>query len=160
MIKRLIPIALGMLLFVSTEMTSQEIIIVKPDVEETEEHEVEIVDNENEMVSTPQETEEPQIVSLGEFRITAYCPCTLCSDNWGTQTSTGVTATQGRTIAVDPRVIPYGTKVMFNGNEYIAEDCGGAIKQKRIDLYFDSHQEALEWGVQYHEIFIVVESEE
>lgn len=86
-----------------------------------------------------------------KFKVTAYCPCKKCSADWGRMTSTGVLATQGRTIAVDPRYYPYGTKITINGNTYIAEDCGGAIKGNRIDIYFDSHQEALEFGVQYLE---------
>ena len=167
--KRLIPIALGILIAISTEMTSQntynpEITILKPNMETIDEMSVEIVDNETEIVLMPQETEEtetePKLVSLGTFLITAYCPCTKCSDNWGTLTSTGVTAEEGRTIAVDPKVIPYGSKIVFNGKEYTAEDCGGAIKEKRIDLYFESHQDAWDWGMQYYEVFILVESED
>ena len=103
---------------------------------------------------------EPQIVSqtvdLGEFKITAYCPCTKCCGQWANGiTSTGVTAQANRTIAVDPKVIPYGTKVLIDGNEYIAEDCGGAIKGNRIDIYFDTHQEALNWGVKYKGVMLV-----
>jgi 3D (Asp-Asp-Asp) domain-containing protein len=101
----------------------------------------------------------PKFTSLGTFKVTAYCPCVSCSDHWGTQTSTGTTATQGKTIAVDPKIIPYGSKIMFGGKVYIAEDCGSAIKNNKIDLYFDSHQDALNWGIQYHEIFILVKEE-
>ena len=98
--------------------------------------------------------EQPSLESLGEFKLTAYCPCKKCSGNWGTQTSTGGTTVQGRTVAVDPSVIPYGTVLIINGHEYIADDCGGAIKGNRIDIYFDSHEEALEFGVQYTEVFV------
>lgn len=93
------------------------------------------------------------------FEITAYCSCKSCCGQWSPEvtgkssiTSTGVVPKQGRTIAVDPKVIPYGTVVYINGNEYIAEDCGGAIKGKRIDMYFDSHEEALNWGRQRLEV--------
>lgn len=84
------------------------------------------------------------------FKITAYCPCSSCNGPWsGGITSTGVTAAQGRTIAVDPRVIPYGSKVLIGGHEFVAEDCGGAIKGARIDLYLDSHERCNSWGVRY-----------
>lgn len=64
-------------------------------------------------------------------------------------TSTGTVATASRTIAVDPRVIPYGSKVKIDGKEYIAEDCGGAIKGNRIDIFVDNHDNTLEQGVRY-----------
>lgn len=84
------------------------------------------------------------------FKITAYCPCAECNGPWsGGATSTGVKASQGRTIAVDPRVIPYGTKVLIGGHEFVAEDCGGAIKGARIDLYLNSHNRCNSWGVRY-----------
>lgn len=79
---------------------------------------------------------------------TAYCPCLHCCGKTDGITATGTIATQGRTIAADPAVIPYGTAVIINGNTYIVEDCGGAIKGNRIDIFFDSHAEALEFGVQ------------
>lgn len=64
-------------------------------------------------------------------------------------TSTRTVATANRTIAVDPRVIPYGSKVKIDGKEYIAEDCGGAIKGNRIDIFVDNHDNTLEQGVRY-----------
>ena len=104
------------------------------------------------------EENEPNLTNLGEFKLTAYCPCSKCNGKWaGGITSTGVTAQAGRTIAVDPKVIPYGSHVVINGHEYVAEDCGGAIKNKRIDVYFDTHQEALDFGVKYTEVFMIGE---
>lgn len=86
--------------------------------------------------------------NLGEFTLTAYCGCTTCSGNWGNLTATGTKTKAGRTIAVDPKVIPYGTKVIINKHEYIAEDCGGGIKGKHIDIYFDDHSDAVKFGKQ------------
>ena len=60
----------------------------------------------------------------------------------------------GRTIAVDPRVIPLGSKVRMNGREYIAEDTGGAIKGRRIDLFVDSHSKAMKFGKKLIEIYV------
>lgn len=113
----------------------------------------------------PQETAEvteptPILVELGEFKLTAYCACKQCcgkdpGDPYYGITATGTTVTAGRTIAVDPSVIPYGTEVVINGHTYIAEDCGGAIRENRIDIYFETHEEALNFGVQYATVFII-----
>ena len=87
------------------------------------------------------------------FKIYAYCPCEKCCGSGASGiTATGTTATAGRTIAVDPDVIPLGSVVIIGGNEYIAEDTGSGIKGKTIDLYMDSHEAALEWGVRYLEV--------
>lgn len=80
--------------------------------------------------------------------ITAYCPCEDCSEGFARMTATGATATAGRTIAVDPSVIPYGTEVVIDGHTYIAEDCGGAINGNKIDIFLETHEEALNWGKQ------------
>lgn len=91
--------------------------------------------------------------SIGKFTLTAYCGCTHCSGSWGTKTATGTKCKAGRTIAVDPTVIPYGTEIYINKHKYIAEDCGGAIKGRHIDIYFSTHKECLEFGKQEAEIF-------
>ena len=90
---------------------------------------------------------------LGEFTITAYCACVTCCGKTDGITATGTTAAEGRTIAVDPRVIPYGSTVTLyfadgTSHTYTAEDCGGAIRENRIDVFFADHQTAREFGVQ------------
>lgn len=121
-------------------------------VEPTPEAEPEIVEEIMEEIII---IEEPVTYNyMGEFTLTAFCPCVQCSGDWGTMTSTGTTAQAGRTIAVDPSVIPYGSEVIINGNTYVAEDCGGGIKSKRIDVYFDTHQEALNFGVQSADVYV------
>jgi 3D (Asp-Asp-Asp) domain-containing protein len=97
---------------------------------------------------------EPWLVSLGKFTITAYCPCAACCGKTDGITASGTKAREGRTIAVDPNLIPYGTELVINGNTYIAEDTGGSVKGHKLDIFFNSHLEALEWGVQEHEVFI------
>ena len=106
-------------------------------------------------------------VSLGEFKLTAYCSCAKCCGRWALNRpvdedgneivigAIGERLVEGYSIAVDPSVIPYRTEVIINGHTYKAQDCGGAIKGNRIDLYHESHQTALEFGVQYAEIFVV-----
>lgn len=73
-----------------------------------------------------------------------------------TITSTGVKPIVGRTIAVDPKIIPYGTKVYIPELDkvFIAEDCGSAIKGNRIDIYMNSFDECMKWG--YKTITIII----
>jgi len=86
--------------------------------------------------------------SLGKFLITAYCTCRVCCGVYsgGNRTASGTVPTSNRTIAVDTDVIPFKTKVVINGQVYVAEDRGSAIKGKRIDMFFMTHKEALRWG--------------
>lgn len=77
---------------------------------------------------------------------TAYCPCEKCCGKSDGITATGTKATAARTIAVDPSVIPYGTNVIIDGVTYVAEDCGGAVKGNDIDIFFNTHEEALNFG--------------
>lgn len=93
---------------------------------------------------------------LGEFKLTAYCHCAKCNGPWvGEPTASGAEMTVGRTIAVDPEVIPLGSTVYINGFAYVAEDTGNAIKGKRIDVLLPSHDEALDFGVQYANVSII-----
>lgn len=104
--------------------------------------------------------------SIGKYTLTAYCSCQKCCGQYAMNrpldengnpivyTSIGAVAQAGVTIAVDPRVIPYGTEVKINDHIYIAQDTGGNIKGARIDVYFDDHQEALHFGCQTAEVLI------
>ena len=59
-------------------------------------------------------------------------------------------------VAVDPRVIPLGTRLYVEGYGYaVAEDTGGAIKGNRIDLFFDSSSEVDSWGVKWINVYVV-----
>ena len=110
---------------------------------------------------------------LGEFNLTAYCSCSKCCGQWGESrpvvnghpivfTASGALAEQGVTIAVDPEVIPYGTKVYIEGvGVRVAQDTGGAIKGNRIDVYYDDHSEAWNSGVsdRPRQVWIINEEE-
>ena len=109
-----------------------------------------------ETVTTTKVITVPLYVDLGKFMLTAYCPCCECSDKYGDMTATGVKAKEGRTIAVDEDVIPYGCEVIIGGNTYRAEDCGGKVIGKHIDIYFESHKEAENFGVQYADVLLKV----
>ncbi len=80
-------------------------------------------------------------------------------------TATGTTVHIG-TVAVDPRMIPYGTRMVIvsNDGKYVygvatAEDCGGSIKQNRVDLYFPTTEECLAFGRRVCTVFILGSSQ-
>lgn len=116
-----------------------------------------------------EEPVEPELISLGEFKLTAYCACQKCCGKWalnrpvdenGNEIVCGASGERlfaGSSIAVDPNVIPLGTEVIINDNMYIAHDTGSAVKGNVIDIYFDSHEEARSFGLQYAEVFVKTE---
>lgn len=86
------------------------------------------------------------------FKTTAYCPCKECSGKYGDHTATGRRARAKHTIAVDPKVISYGTKVKIDGVTYTAEDCGGNVRGRHIDIYFNNHADVERYGVKYKKV--------
>ncbi len=92
-------------------------------------------------------------VNAEVFKATAYCSCKRCcdkdpSDKWYGITATGKKARWG-TVAVDKKVIKLGSTLRikgFSNTIFRAEDVGGAIKGKHIDVWFPSHREALKLG--------------
>lgn len=80
------------------------------------------------------------------FTATAYCPCAQCCGKTNGITASGTKATAGRTVAMSSSY-SFGTKIEIRGlGTYVVEDRGGAIQSNRIDIYFDTHQEALNFG--------------
>ena len=93
--------------------------------------------------------------SVQIYKVTAYCPCSKCCGKYANGiTARGTIATAGKTIATDKR-FSFGTKLKINGKVYTVEDRGGAIKGNRIDVYMNTHAEALAWGVRYLPVEVV-----
>lgn len=88
------------------------------------------------------------------YKITAYCPCAKCCGKTTGRTAMGTKATAGRTIAASSK-FAFGTKLNINGHTYTVEDRGGAIKGNKIDIFVNSHAEALAWGVRYLPVSVV-----
>lgn len=115
-------------------------------------------------------TEEPafyQIVTENEptpseeskwqtFTATAYCSCKKCCGKWALNrpnglvyTASGAIAEEGVTVAADWNILPAGTLIEIDGlGERVVQDRGGVITGNKIDIYFNSHEDALEFGVQ------------
>ena len=88
------------------------------------------------------------------FKVTAYCSCAKCCGKTTGRTASGTKATAGHTVAASGQ-FSFGTKLMINGQEYTVEDRGGAIQGNRIDIYMNSHVEAVAWGVKYLPVQVV-----
>ena len=90
----------------------------------------------------------------GKYKVTAYCACIKCCGKTNGITASGTKATANRTVAA-PSSFAFGTKIVMNGQTYVVEDRGGAIQGNRIDLYMNSHSEALAWGVRYLDVEVL-----
>lgn len=113
-----------------------------------------------------EETTETELKSLGVYRLTAYCSCEICCNEYAENRpidkegntivygAAGEILTVGCSVAVDPSVIPYGTHLIIDGKKYIAQDTGSKIKGNSIDVYFNNHEEAGLFGIQYMEVFV------
>ena len=86
---------------------------------------------------------------LGNFTLTAYCNCAQCCGTAGNLTASGTVPTAGRTVAMAG--VPFGTQLLINGNVYTVEDLG--TPYGHVDIYCDSHSEALSFGLQTAEVY-------
>ena len=89
---------------------------------------------------------------LGNFKLTAYCSCSICCGVWAANpglTASGAIAQEGVTVAMAG--VPFGTKLMINGHVYTVQDRGTAYGH--VDIYFSSHAAALQFGMQYADVY-------
>lgn len=104
-------------------------------------------------------SDEYELVYIGDYKLTHYCDERykhICG--WGIGlTASGANTEVGRTIAVDPNIIPYGTQVYIEGYGWrVAEDCGGAVKNNHIDILVNTHDEALSLGTKTGGVWMLV----
>lgn len=105
-------------------------------------------------IAETKDTEAAGWISAGVFKVTHYCDCEHCQGEYIGTTATGTAPKAGRTIAVDPDTIPLGSVVKINGQEYVAEDTGGAIKGNRVDIFVADHSEAMAKGIKEEVIYL------
>lgn len=148
------------------EIVNEEIVSTKEEEKEIEKNEKKEVAN-NETIESVPPTEYKEVI---EVKATAYCLCKKCCGKSETHPQYGVTAsglkiipgTNMKAIAVDPKVIPLGSKVYVEGlngaTDYgyaVAADTGSAIKNLKIDLYMDTHEASLKWGVKNVKVYVI-----
>lgn len=89
-----------------------------------------------------------ELIDTITVNASAYCPCEICCEEYANgYTADGSKATAGYTLAA-PSTYDFGTLfyIPFFDRVFEVEDRGGAIQDNRIDIYFDTHQEALQFG--------------
>lgn len=109
-----------------------------------------LVDQTDSFIKEHPKTNEVQFPNkyIGQFKITHYCSCPICTQ----KSKPGLTATshkpkEGRTVAVDPKKIPLHSIIYIEDLGYfVAEDIGGGVKGDHIDIYLNTHKEAIQRG--------------
>ncbi|MGO8702428.1 MAG: 3D domain-containing protein [Candidatus Brocadiia bacterium] len=97
---------------------------------------------------------------MGEYRVTAYSACVACCGKSDGITADGTYAPGFKGVLVSaPKDIPFGTKLWVQGVGLVeVHDRGGAIKGRRVELFFQTYREALQWGVQKRQVWVWKES--
>jgi 3D (Asp-Asp-Asp) domain-containing protein len=117
------------------------------------------LDNVNMIVEDLKDTEY-QFVYLGKHKLTHYCNEAykhICGNGDGL-TAIGTQTTVGKTVAVDPKKIPYGSQIYIEGYGWrVAEDCGSDVKGSQIDILVDTHSEAYAMGVKSGGVWMLIE---
>ncbi len=108
---------------------------------------------------TPTPTPPPVLRSLGEFRVTAYSDSPYLNGTDGRGITASGEPTHWGAVAVDPRVIPLGTRLVIEGlggTVFTALDTGGGVIGRWVDVWFPSDWDAIQHGVKHLNIYEVV----
>jgi 3D (Asp-Asp-Asp) domain-containing protein len=94
---------------------------------------------------------------LGSFTLRAYTRYARPNKK-PNKTATGAVPVSGRTVAVDPRIIPLGAKIYIEGlGERVAEDSGASIKGRQLDVFLPTFEHCRNFGVQTRDVKIMLE---
>ena len=109
-----------------------------------------------------------ELIYLGDYKLTAYCACEICCEEFALNrpkdvngnpivyTASGTVAQQGRTIGVNPEIIPYGTEVYIEGQGWFVAEDTGVIQGQHIDIYMGSHEAALSSGLSHGNVWMLI----
>ncbi len=111
---------------------------------------------ENTAASVDEPSYENKGTYLGKFYITHYCPCEICNEGWGNNTAWAGEIVPGRTIGVNPDIIPPLSWVYIEGYGLRrAEDTGGGIGTYHIDIAVESHDLISTLETSYRDVYLV-----
>lgn len=144
----------------SSSSTSTEVVVESVEEEYSQEYSEEVVSEEyyEEESCGEEYYEEPaeesssdfgQGTYLGNFTLTAYCNCAQCCGTAGNLTASGTVPAAGHTVAMAG--VPFGTQLSINGSIYTVEDLG--TPYGHVDIFFDNHADALNFGLQYADVY-------
>lgn len=109
---------------------------------------------ENRLIEKAEKAAEPKMHLYGVCTITHYCHCAKCNGRAGANCASGVQPTVNHTVASN--CLPFGTRLMIEGQEYFVEDRGDAnMDSFWIDIFVGSHEEALQRGMYKANVFII-----
>lgn len=91
---------------------------------------------------------------LGEFTVTGYCGCNLCSAGHN-MTYSGTVPKANHTLSADLDILPIGSKVWIDGIIYTVEDKGGAVSGQKVDIFYDNHEAAVAHGKITADVYLV-----
>lgn len=91
---------------------------------------------------------------LGAFTVTGYCNCELCSGGHNI-TFSGTVPKANHTLSADLTVLPLGSKVWIDGVIYTVEDKGSGVNGQKVDIFYDTHEEALEHGTITADVYLL-----
>lgn len=97
-----------------------------------------------------------------KLNTSAYCPCEICCGKTDGKTASGKMATTWHTVAAG-KSYPMGTIIYIpaladkpNGGWFVVEDRGGAISNEKLDVFFNTHEEAIQFGRKSLEAYIYI----
>lgn len=108
----------------------------------------------------PRKETKPKLepVSLGMFTVTGYCGCDICCPSSISKlTYSGTEPQPFHTVSADIEIFPIGTRLMIGDTIYTVEDIGSNVIENKIDIFYDTHEEALAHGTTTEEVFSVPE---
>lgn len=161
MVKKILLIIMAMLIvptdsgaekFIPPAYIEEELIVDEAELEHEEPM------NESQ-IERPMDNDCEDLVYVGNFKITYYCTCAYCCGSCTGLTASGNPAIADHTVATDTAILPFGTHIYIEGlGERVCEDTGGAIKGYILDVLVESHEKALQMGVDYLDVYIVKEN--
>ncbi len=150
MIRWVITLTIIIWLLIAINENSQRIKSLEEDIKQLEDRK-EFLEDERDRLYEELDNQKDRIQELEDIKLfsmvaTAYTDDYASQGKWVGKTASGMKPQVG-VVAVDPKVIPLGTELYIEGyGEAIAGDTGGAIKGHRIDLFFNSRGECMEFG--------------